>query len=146
MGWQTGVALVWLVAAWQFQARLLNPSRSSERIVFAWAAMEIALLTALLCFPGIDGPQSSLKLVYILLLAGAALRGGPSLILFVYQLTLAGYLCLVLYSYLHPEFLFASRLGCAIARHTSLPSQPFYDCTDPIHVGAPAGPALRSAS
>ena len=102
-GFATGVAIVWLIAAWQFQVWSLNSPAYSQIVVYVWTAMEIILLTALLLYPDIDGPESSLRLVYLILLAGAALRGGPKLILFVYQLALGGYSLLVVVALIRAE-------------------------------------------
>jgi serine/threonine-protein kinase len=91
----TAVTATWCVGAWVFQ-RLLIQSHGRPRWLFAWATMDVLLLTLLLF--ATDGPKSALIVVYLALVASSVLRFRVALIFYVTGLSLAGYLLHVVHT------------------------------------------------
>jgi hypothetical protein len=88
--WSTLFAVVWATGAWGFQRALLTYGGRS-RILFAWATMDVLLLTLYLCVGGIQGATSGLALLYFPIVAASSLRFRPDLVAYVTLLSLTGY-------------------------------------------------------
>jgi serine/threonine protein kinase len=89
----TGLIASWASGAAGFQW-LVSRTRWSNSATFAWAALDVLMLTLFL-FQG-DGPQSAMLPGYLLLTAGTALRLRLALVWFVTGLCLLSYAALLL--------------------------------------------------
>jgi serine/threonine-protein kinase len=113
----TGLGLTWAAGATLFQ-RLVRLPRWQVTATFAWASMDVLLLTLVLW--NANGPTSSLVTGYLLLTGAAALRYRLALVWFVNALAAVGYLALVVEAALrrphlaaqpHQAFIFLVMLG-----------------------------------
>ena len=76
--------------AWGFQRALLKYGGRS-RILFAWATMDVLLLTLFLIVGGMHGAASGLVYLYFPIVAVSSLRFRPDLVAYVTLLSLSGY-------------------------------------------------------
>ncbi len=92
----TAITATWCIGAWVFQ-RLLILSAGRPRWLFAWATMDVTLLTLLLF--STDGARSSLAVVYHALVASSVLRFRVALVGYVTALSITGYLIHVVHAH-----------------------------------------------
>jgi tRNA A-37 threonylcarbamoyl transferase component Bud32 len=88
----TGLVVVWAAGAMGFQW-LSTQVRARASAPYGWAAFDVLMFTLLL-FRG-NGPQSTMLVGYLVLIAGTALRFRTSLVWLVTGLCLISYLSLV---------------------------------------------------
>jgi serine/threonine-protein kinase len=88
----TGLGLCWAAGAIWF-SRVTSRARWRSAGVYAWAAMDVVLVTALLLVA--EGPKSSLTVLYFILVTGSALRARLALVWYVTGLCLGSYALLL---------------------------------------------------
>ena len=97
----TGLVVFWAAGAMGFQW-LSSRTRRRALVPYGWAALDVLMFT-LLVFRG-NGPQSTMLVGYLVLIAGTALRYRTALVWFVTGLCLISYLGLVVEAAWHrPE-------------------------------------------
>lgn len=88
----TTTVVGWSLAAWGYQ-RLLGLNRWNRKVLYAWAATDVLILTMFLL--RFDGPRSAYVMGYFVLTAGAALRFRVRLVWLVTGLSVVGYFVLL---------------------------------------------------
>ena len=87
----TATAAIWATGAYIFQ-RLLVRHGGRSRILFAWATMDVLLLTCFLASPDLHGGKSYFVYLYFPIVAHASLRFRTDLVAYVTGLTIIAYL------------------------------------------------------
>jgi len=90
----TMLAGIWAFGAWAFQRTLLFFGGRSL-ILFAWASMDVIMLSLLLAIPGMDGANSHLVFAFFPIVAASSLRMRMDLVSYVTLLSIAAYLAQV---------------------------------------------------
>ena len=87
----TGLAFLWAFGAWGFQRALLFFGGRSL-IHFAWATMDVVILSLLLLLPEMDGANAHLVFAFFPIVAVSALRMRLDLVAYVTVLSILAYL------------------------------------------------------
>ncbi|HTU21260.1 MAG TPA: serine/threonine-protein kinase [Gemmataceae bacterium] len=112
-----GLMLSWAAGAAGFQW-LVRQAGWQTRAIYGWAVLDVVLFTALLWVQG--GPNSSLLVGYLLLIAAAGLRFRPRLVWFVTEISLVSYAVLVVDAYSRQKLVDPSALQFPVVFALSL--------------------------